>query len=120
MKELLFSYNWNKKLDCNSFSTVRLFNPSKFVLLDEYKIILETKGTTPNWEKGIARLQVIHTFNLFKVTPAITFLDSNLNVFEFQKLILTMYKNKNIDFKTQMFCFLVFNIYGLMKLRKVI
>lgn len=108
MKELLFSYNWNKKLDCNSFSTVRLENPKKYVLLDEFKVILQTKGNGPNIEKGIARLQVIHTFNLFKVTPAICFLDANLNVFEFQKLVLAMYKNKNIDFKTHNLSFLVF------------
>lgn len=108
MKTLEFSYNWNRKLDCKSFSTVRIENPSKFILLDEYQIILKTKGNGPDINKGIARLQHISHFFLDKVSPAVSFLDANLNVFEFQKLVLQMYKNHNVNFKAQRLSFLVF------------
>lgn len=108
MKTLEFSYNWNRKLDCKSFSTVRIENPSKYILLDEYLVILKTKGKGPDIDKGIARLQSISHFFLDKVSPAISYLDANLNVFEFQKLVLRMYKNHNINFQAQRLSFLVF------------
>lgn len=108
MKELRFSYNWNKKLDCKSFSTVRIANLTKYVLLDEYEVVLTTKGTSPDISKGIAILQHISYFNLYKVSPAISYLDANLSVFEFQKLVLKMYSKSNVDFRTAKLAFMVF------------
>jgi hypothetical protein len=108
MKTLEFSHNWNRKLDCGSFSTVRLFNPSKYVLLDLYSISLNDKQVHETIFKGVARLQSISNFQLDKVSPAISFLDSNLPVIDFIKLVKTMYKNKKINFNTQKMSFLVF------------
>jgi len=108
MKIIEFSYNWNNKLNCKSFSTVRIANPKKYVLIDEYEVILKTKGNGPDIHKGLARLQVIQFFKLFEVSPAITFIDANLSVIDFQKLVLKMYKNSSFDPRNQYMCFLVF------------
>ena len=107
-KQLSFSYNWNNKLQCKSFSTIRVYNPKKYVLLDEYDIVLNNNKGDIITKFGLARLQVIHKFKLYDVSPAITFLDANLSTIEFITLIKTMYKNKNVDFKNQFFAFMVF------------
>jgi len=118
MEKIEFTYNWNNKLDCRSFSTVRLANSKKYVLLDDYQVYLKTKGNGPDIYKGLAKLQHIRRFNLFEVTPDITFLDANLNIFEFQKLLTTMYKNKLVDFRTQPLYFMIFQYYKIHETEK--
>lgn len=108
LKQLNFSSNWNNKLDCQSFSTVRLKNEKKYQLLDLYEVTLKRKVTDQNVSLGIVRLQVIHNFYLHRVTPAISFLDANLSVIDFQQLVKTIYKNKGIDFNKTLLSFLVF------------
>jgi hypothetical protein len=120
VKTLEFSYNWNNKLNCKSFSTVRIKNLNKYVFLDEYQVVLKTKGTGADIQKGLARLQSIHYFHLHNVSPAISFLDSNLSVIDFQKLVLKMYKNKNIDFRKTELCFLVFQYLPIKEVEKKI
>lgn len=102
-----FSYNWNNKLNCKSFSTVRIWNPDKYELLDIYQITLKVSAKQPEVLKGFCRLQAINKFYLSQVTPGISFLDANLSRIDFHDLILKMYKNKNIDFKRTYLCFLV-------------
>jgi len=108
LKSIHFSYNWNNKLSCKSFSTVRLWNEKKYQLLDLFEVIVKQDAQHPKMSLGIARLQVINKFLLHKVTPGMTFIDTNLSVIDFQQLVKTMYKNKGIDFKAHPMCFLVF------------
>lgn len=107
-KSIHFSYNWNNKLNCKSFSAVRLWYPEKYELLDLFEVSVKESAKQPKVIKGIARLQVINKFLLHKVTPGISFLDANLTVIDFQQLVKTMYKNKGINFKEHQMCFLVF------------
>lgn len=37
-----FSYNWNGKLNCNSFTTIRLANPNKYQIGLDYLVKLNT------------------------------------------------------------------------------
>lgn len=108
LKSIHFSYNWNHKLNCQSFSTVRLWNEEKYQLLDLFEVTVKENAQHPKVSLGIARLQVINKFLLHKVTPGISFLDANLTVIDFQQLVKTMYKNKGINFKEHPMCFLVF------------
>lgn len=108
LKSIHFSYNWNNKLNCKSFSTVRLWNEKKYQLIDLYEVTVKKDAQHPKMSLGIARLQVINKFLLHKVTPGISFLDANLTVIDFQQLVKTMYKNKRINFKEHPMCFLVF------------
>jgi hypothetical protein len=45
-KKLNFSYNWNNKLNCNYFTTIRLHNPTKYFKTGVYDVFLkeEFKG----------------------------------------------------------------------------
>lgn len=108
IKKLKFSQNWNNKLSCNSFSTVRLWNSKKYQLIDVYQIILQRSVTGQFVDFGYARLQSISSFFLDKVSPAVTFLDANLDTIEFIQLIKIMYKNKNINWNYQKLGFYVF------------
>lgn len=108
METLSFSHNWNLKLNCRSFSTVRVENPKKYRLNEEYRVLLKQTGTRPPIDMGIAVLRHISHFYLFDVNPGISLLDANLNREDFIKLVLTMYKNAGIDFNKQRMSFLVF------------
>nr|WP_319266661.1 hypothetical protein [uncultured Draconibacterium sp.] len=107
-KTLPFSYNWNNKLNCKSFSTVRIFNPNKYVLLEDYDVVLSGKKGEPAKKLGVARLQAQHHFLLDKVSPAVAFLDANLNRTDFILMVQKMYKNSKIDFSKKKMSFLVF------------
>ena len=102
-----FSYNWNNKLECKSFSTVRISNENKYRLLAIYQIVMTNKKGEIIKDFGLARLQSITSFLLDNVSPAMAFLDSNLSKIDFIGLVSTMYKNKNINFKTKPLYFLV-------------
>ena len=108
METLTFTHNWNLKLNCRSFSTVRVENPKKYRLNEEYRVLLKQTGTRPTIDMGIAVLRHISHFYLFDVNPGISLLDANLNREDFIKLVLTMYKNAGIDFNKQRMSFLVF------------
>ena len=108
LKELHFSHNWNNKLNCESFSTVRLRNDNKYQLLDLYRIFLKREVYPQNVDFAIARLQAISHFYLHQVTPGITFLDANLSKIDFIQMIESMYKSKHINFHQQQMSFLVF------------
>lgn len=41
MRAISFSYNWNKKLDCDAFTTIRLFQPEKYCIGEQYEIELK-------------------------------------------------------------------------------
>lgn len=107
IKTLHFSYNWNNKLGCKSFSTVRVSNPKKYQLIELYEITLAGKKDEPVKSLGIARLQAITNFYLHQVTAGMSFLDANLSRIDFMQLVEKMYKNKNIDFKRKQMSFLV-------------
>lgn len=108
LQKLHFSYNWNNKLDCKSFSTVRVSNPKKYQLIELYEVTLHVNKDEPFKSLGIARLQVINNFYLHQVTPGMSFLDANLSKIDFIQLVEKMYKNKNINFKQTQMSFLVF------------
>lgn len=38
MDEIAFSYNWNNKLDCKAFTTIRLHNPYKYRVGSFYRV----------------------------------------------------------------------------------
>jgi hypothetical protein len=104
METIKFSYNWNNKLTNAAFTTLRLHNPAKYQRGTRYRI--ECSGQL----RGIAELKAVRTFKISALNEFVTFLDTGYNVPETVKLLQTMYKNKFIDWNTQLldFCLLVY------------
>ena len=92
-KALYFSYNWNNKLDCKAFTTMRLSN--YFAIGDEVEIHL---NHIKQYDALIVDKRSIkfHNINRF-----VSFLDTGYSVEECKKVLQTMYKKKNIDWKKQ-------------------
>lgn len=88
MKDLIFSYNWNNKLDCKCFTTIRLSD--KYQIGDEYKIVLK-KGVNDVECKGLAVIIDIKYFYLDQLNNFISHLDTGYSVQECKKIIVRMY-----------------------------
>ncbi len=93
MKELKFSYNWNKKLDCKVFTTLRLTN--FFDIGDEIDILLNSKKIC------VGKIIYKKCININQINDWIAYLDTGYDKIECKKILEKMYKNKNIDWKTQ-------------------
>lgn len=103
-----FSSNYNHKLNCKSFSTVRLQNEEKYVIGHLFRISLVRKVTGQNVEFALARLVSSHNFYLKDATPAMSYLDANLNVKDFVNLIQGLYCKQKVNFNIKKLSFLVF------------
>src|SRR5574339_939734 len=100
MEQLPFSYNWNQKLDCNAFTSMRLMS-QKYQVGTKFEIII--KGRQP----FIATLIAVKTFQLKQLTPFMSYIDTGYSVQECIKLVETMYKNaKNVNVHTATWAFL--------------
>jgi hypothetical protein len=80
-----FTYNWNNKLNCKAFTTIRLRNPSKYILNNTYRI--ELKGD----EIGTAKLVAMHDFYLKDLSETVSLIDTGYSKKEATDIILKMY-----------------------------
>lgn len=101
-KEISFCSNWNNKLNCDAFTSIRLRNDKKYHVGEDYVII---KGKEPIYMAKL--IQVIH-FHLSNLTPAMAYLDTGYSPKETQQIIEKMYKNKNINVYEIEFSWLLF------------
>lgn len=93
MQTLDFSYNWNNKLDCKAFTTLRL--SGRFGIEDKIEVRLNKKF------KCFGGIVDRKCFKLRDITDWIAFIDTGYNKIECQNILKKMYKNKNIDWLTQ-------------------
>lgn len=94
MKEydyIKFSYNWNNKLNCKSYTTIRPYNSIKYVLNFCYKIILN------NEYLHTAQIVDIKNFKLKDITNFIAYIDTGYSKEETINIIQKMYKNASYD-----------------------
>lgn len=94
MAEIKFSYNWNNKLGCKAFTTIRL-SSNKYEIGQDYDIFL--KGI----QMGTAKAVEIRQMKLKDINEYISRLDTGYSAEDCQKLLTDMYKNKNIDWEEQ-------------------
>ena len=88
--DLRFSYNWNNKLDCGAFTTIRLRNDTKY-----------QRGAVLNaWlkDKALGQVQIvgIRYFHLDNLNEFIARLDTGYDVPKCREIILRMYPT--VDF----------------------
>ena len=95
MRNLKFSYNWNRKLDCNAFTTLRLARPGYYAEGQDYYVKLKEQ------DRGLATLQRIKTLRLAQLNDFIAYLDTGYGLDQTIDIIKKMYKNQNINWETQ-------------------
>jgi hypothetical protein len=101
MEETLkFSTNWNNKLNCNSFTTLRLRNDNKYYAGAKINIWLG------NIYKGKGTILGVSLYTLDKINEYVARIDTGYSAEECRKIILQMYKNKpDINWATQQLAF---------------
>jgi len=99
-----FSRNWNNKLDCNQFSTIRLRNDYANVLEDVVVCKLTDKKDKRNFR---AIIKYIFHFRLKDMTDAMARLDMDLPLSKAKTVLYRMYGKKVKDLNIQQFSFMV-------------
>lgn len=88
---LPFSTNWNNKLDCQAFTTLRLYQPSRHVVGQAVHITL--KGES----KGNAVIAAVKPLYLHQINDYIAYLDTGYNAIACQNLVKKMYPHINFN-----------------------
>ncbi|MBK9333868.1 MAG: hypothetical protein IPM96_16035 [Ignavibacteria bacterium] len=89
MKEIVFTYNWNNKLDCKCFTSIRMSDTYR--VGDEYKVFLRSGKDLQ--VKGVAEIMDIKAFYLDQLSMFIAYLDTGYSVSECKNIIYRMYPN---------------------------
>lgn len=105
LKAVHFSYNWNNKLSCNYFTTIRRKNPIKYKIGEKYDI---TYGEGAKLHvKFRAEIVEIRNIRFKDINPFIAGLDTGYSLQETKNILHKMYKLK-MDFKEDFFSFILF------------
>lgn len=87
-KVLRFNHNWNNKLCCRFFTTLRLWNPDKYVLNMAFQVYLGQEYL------GIAELKGARKTKSANLNAFVCGIDTGYSVAETQKILNRMYKGK--------------------------
>lgn len=89
MNKLNFSYNWNNKLECKAFTTIRLsskYNKNEKVIVQLNKV-----------DKFEARIVDVRHFKIDKINEFVAMIDTGYSAAETKDILKKMYSKKNID-----------------------
>jgi len=101
MEVIDFIYNWNNKLDCNSFTTFRINNPNKYITGNTYEITVKGK------KKKEVVLIAQKAMKLNDVNEWVAQIDTGYTKQKYIEMVMKMYKNKGLDFEKQLFVLLL-------------
>lgn len=83
-----FHYNWNGKLSCNSFTTIRLHNPAKYFVGQVFEVRLN-KSTF-----GFYRVHQVKSITLPQISDWIALLDTGYDAEKTREILRGMYRDK--------------------------
>jgi len=94
-----FSTNWNNKLDCKCFTTIRLKNEKKYQHNKVYGIYIN--------KKPVKKAEIIDIKTIFfnQINEYIAMLDTGYSAHEAKEILKKMYPNINLE--TQPFSFIL-------------
>lgn len=95
MESIKFSFNWNKKLGCDYFTTLRLRNDKKYHPGAKHKILLQEKGVWRDY--GMAEVVAVRIVRIHQLNEFICGLDTGYSVDETKDILYKMYKEKVPD-----------------------
>ncbi|WP_395078118.1 hypothetical protein [Flavobacterium sp.] len=93
MEKLEFSTNWNNKLDCKCFTTIRIYNPMKHYNGNKFEIFLQKKY------KAKVEVLSIGVIKIKDLTDYICYLDTGYSKLETMQILYKMYPR--VDFNNQ-------------------
>ncbi len=96
-----FSQNWNNKLTCQVFTTIRLHNPGKYQVGRKYNIILSSKKLC---EAAIVSIKVIR---IDQINDWVSLIDTALQPEDFKAMLRKMYCKIVKDWSTQTLDFIL-------------
>lgn len=93
INRITFGYNWNGKLNCDYYTTIRLHNPKKWAVGDIKEVWLASGA---KWEQ-IESVEIIgvKTFRLEQLTDWMAYLDTGYSRANALKIFRNMYKQEN-------------------------
>ena len=94
MKRINFSYSWNNKLVCNSYTTLRIANANKYQVGSEYEVYL--KGARIH---NAAIVDIKELSSVMKINEFIAHIDTGYNYNETIEVIRKMYPKLNLETK---------------------
>lgn len=97
-----FSFNWNNKLTNKAFTTIRIHNPKKYIIDQEYSIEISGRAT------GTAILKAITTVKACNLNEFICYLDTGYSKAETLNILKRMYKGIDVENTLFDFCLLVY------------
>lgn len=102
-----FTYNANKKLDADFFTTIRLRNDHKYKPGAEFFVNLRHERRTIN--HGLVRVVEVRNFFINQLNNYIAYLDEGVNQIECRKRIEARYKNVQppINWETQVLSYIL-------------
>ena len=100
MFDTTFNTNWNGKLNCNCFTSIRIANPKKYAVNSDHKIFLKDNFLYN------ARVLAYKELYLCDLNDFMAFLDTGFSRLETREFLYKLYPN--IDFHTQKICFILF------------
>ena len=93
-----FSYNWNNKLNCKSFTTLRRYNPKKYAVGMIHQVMLKTRD---GWVTDYNNAVIVDTRGLslgqISGNEFICRLDTGYSAEETVKMLMKMYKGINLE-----------------------
>lgn len=99
MEKLEFSTNWNNKLDCKCFTTIRIYNQSKHFRGNQFEVFLQKK-----FRNKVLVLGTILT-TLEQLSDYVCYLDTGYSKVETLAIFKKMYPL--VDYKKQKICILL-------------
>ena len=86
--EIEFSQNWNNKLDCNAFTTIRMWNPAKHI--PGRQVVIKLKGEVHS--EGV--IHAVKQMNIEQINDYMAYLDTGHNAEYTKKILKNMYTKK--------------------------
>lgn len=90
MEKLEFSTNWNNKLDCKCFTTIRLFNTAKHFKGNQFEVFLQKKYKTK------VEVLSVGLIKINSLTDFLCYLDTGYSRLETIEILEKMYPH--VDF----------------------
>lgn len=88
-ERLEFSYNWNGKLSCHAFTTLRLHNPKKYYSGARFEIFQKELS------HGVAEVRIVKTVKKSQISDFMSYIDTGYSRAECMGILSRMYQNSN-------------------------